>query len=113
MAETSLSRKRRERTTRHHRCDFGFLELLEEDFGISQFSLRQAFMGVPPAPKKQAIEVCEWATHRAGDPEEAGRMVRGWAKNRGVGMYHPAILGAQELTYEQTAHERRVREGRA
>ena len=50
------------RSTRHHRCDFEFLELLEEDFGISRFSLRQAFMGVPPAPKKQAIEVCEWAT---------------------------------------------------
>jgi hypothetical protein len=113
MAETSLSRKGRERTTRHHRCNFGFLELLEEDFGISQFSLRQAFMGVPPAPKKQAIEVCEWATRRAGNPEEAGRMVRGWAKNRAVGMYDPAILDALELTYEQSAHEQRVREGRA
>ena len=113
MAKASLSRKGRERTTRHHRCDYGFLELLEEDFGISQFSLRQAFMGVPPAPKKQAIEVCEWATRRAGDAEEAGRMIRGWARNRQVGMYHPAILDAPELTYEQTAHEQRVREGRA
>jgi hypothetical protein len=110
MAEKSLAG---ERSTRHHRCDYGFLELLEEDFGISQFSLRQAFMGVPPAPKKQAIEVCEWATRRAGDPEEAGRMVRGWAKNRQVGMYHPAILDAPELNYEQSAHEQRVREGQA
>jgi len=99
------------RSTRHHRCDYGFLELLEEDFGISQFSLRQAFMGVPPAPKKQASEVCEWATRCAGDPEEAGRMVRGWAKNRQVGMYHPAIVGAPELTWEQSAHERRVMRG--
>ena len=101
----------RKRSTRHHRCDYGFLKLLEEDFGISQFSLRQAFMGVPPAPKKQAIEVCEWAIRRAGDPEEAGRMVRGWAKNRGVGIYHQAIRNAPELTYEQSTHERRVREG--
>jgi hypothetical protein len=114
MAETSLSRKGRERTTRHHRCDYGFLELLEEDFGISQFSLRQAFMGVPPAPKKQAIEVCEWAIRvAAGDAEKAGDAIRGWAKNRGVGMYNPAILDAPELTNEQSAHERRVREGRA
>jgi hypothetical protein len=111
MAETSLSRKQRERTTRHHRCDFEFLELLEEDFGISQFCLRQAFMGVSPAPKRQAIAVCEWASEKAADPEEAGRMVQGWAKRRQVGMYHPAILDAPELTYEQSAHEQRVREG--
>jgi hypothetical protein len=108
MAKASVHR-----STRHHRCDFSFLELLEEDFGISQFSLRQAFMGVPPASKKQAIEVCEWATRRAGDAEEAGRMIRGWARNRQVGMYHPAILDAPELTYEQSAHERRMSEGRA
>ena len=76
MAEKSLAR---ERTTRHHRCDYPFLELLEEDFGIAQFSLRQAFMGVPPAPKKQAIAVCEWAVREASDPEEAGDLVRGWA----------------------------------
>jgi hypothetical protein len=114
MAETSLSRKGRKRTTRHHRCDFAFLELLKEDFGISQVSSRQAFMGVPPAPKKQAIEVCEWAIRVAGgDPEEAGRIVRGWARNRQVGMYHPTIVGAPELTYEQSAHEQRVREGQA
>jgi hypothetical protein len=111
MAEESLAG---ERSTRHHRCDYGFLELLEEDFGISQFSLRQAFMGVPAAPKKQAIEICEWAIRvTAGDAEEAGRMVRGWAKNRQVGMYDPAILDAPEPTYEQSAHEQRVREGRA
>jgi hypothetical protein len=110
MAEKSLARGR---STRHHRCDYSFLELLEEDFGVSQFSLRQAFMGVPPAPKKQAIEVCGWAIRRANNPEEVGRMVRGWARNRKVGMYDPAILDAPELTHEQSAHERRVREGRA
>jgi hypothetical protein len=109
MAESSVHR-----STRHHRCDYEFLDLLEEDFGISQFSLRQAFMGVPPAPKKQAIEVCEWAIRVASrDVEKASGAIRGWAKNRGVGMYHPAILGGPELTYEQTAHERALREGRA
>ena len=69
MAQKSLARGC---STCHHRCDYSFLELLEEDFGIRQFSLRQAFMGVPPAPKKQAIEVCEWAIRRADDPVEAG-----------------------------------------
>jgi len=109
MAETSVHR-----STRHHRCDYAFLELLEEDFGISQFSLRQALMGVPPASKKQAIEVCEWAIRvAASDAEKAGDAIRGWARNRQVGMYHPAILDAPELTYEQSAHEQRVREGRA
>jgi hypothetical protein len=68
-------------------------------------------MGIPPAPKKQAIEVCEWATRCADDPEQAGRMVRGWARNRKLGMYHPAILDAPELTWEQSAHERLAREG--
>jgi hypothetical protein len=97
MAEKSLAR---ECTTRHHRCDYEFLELLEEDFGISQFSLRRAFMGVPAAPKKQAIAVCEWATQKAkGDPEEAGDLIRGWARRRRVGMYHPAIQGAPPLTF--------------
>jgi hypothetical protein len=42
-------------STRHHRCDYEFLGLLESDFGIDLFSLNRAFMGVPPAPKRQAI----------------------------------------------------------
>jgi hypothetical protein len=114
VIEESVPRGSGERSTRHHRCDYSFLELLEEDFGIAQFSLRQAFMGVPPAPKKQAIELCEWAIRAAGgDAEKAGDALRGWAKNRKVGMYHPAILDAPELTWEQSAHDRRVREGRA
>ncbi len=48
MAKISLSRRTRPvRTTRPHRCDYFFLDLLEQDFGISQFSLQSAFMGVP------------------------------------------------------------------
>src|SRR5687767_1617925 len=60
------------RTTRHIRCDEDFLELLEEDFGIDAYSLVKAFMGVPPAAKKEAIALCEWAILSAGgDPERA------------------------------------------
>ena len=94
MAETSVHR-----TTRHHRVDEEFLTLLEEDYGIPAFSLRRAFLGMPPAPKKQATEVCEWATGKTNDPDEAGRMVRAWAKNRQVGQYHPAITGAPVPTF--------------
>jgi len=54
------------RSTRHHRYAFGFLEFLQDDFGITQFSLRQAFTGVATAPINQAIEVCEWASRPVG-----------------------------------------------
>lgn len=94
MAEGSVHR-----TTRHHRCDLRFLEVLFEDFGIGRFSLRAAFMGVPPAPKRQAIELCEWATEKAADPEEAGDLIRRWARNRKVGTYAPAIVGGPPLTF--------------
>ncbi len=113
MAKSSLPRGRRTaRTTRHLRCDYLFLELLEEDFGISQFSLRSAFMGVPPATKKQAIALCEWAIRVAGsDPEKAGDALCAWAKKNEAGSYDPRLLDAPELTWEQAEHERRVREG--
>jgi hypothetical protein len=114
MAKISLSRKTRTvRTTHHHRCDYSFLDLLEQDFGISQFSLQSVFMGVPSAPKRQAIALCELAINAAGgDPEEAGDLLRAWAKKQGVGSYNPRLIEAPELTWEQTAHQRAVREGR-
>jgi len=49
------------RSTRHHRADYRFLGLLDEDFGIDLYSLNKVFMGVPCAPKRQAIALCEWA----------------------------------------------------
>lgn len=101
MAEESVAREARtrreriERTTRRHRCDYAFLELLGEDFGIRQFPLRCAFMGRPPAPKKQAIALCEWATRASGgDADKAGEALRGWARKNGRGMHRPAITGA-------------------
>lgn len=106
MAEASVHHANG--STRNHRVDEEFLLLLEEDFGIPAFSLHRAFLGMPPAPKRQAIEVCEWAKGKTDDPEEAGRMVRGWARRRGVGQYHPAITGAPETTYEQNEHERQI-----
>jgi hypothetical protein len=97
MAEKGLARVR---STRHHRCVRSFPELLEEDSGISQFSLRQAFMGCPAASKKRAIAHCGWAIWTAGgDVERAGEALRGWAKKNGRGMYHPAITDAPPLTF--------------
>jgi hypothetical protein len=63
-------------STRHHRVDDRFLELLEEDFGIPEFALSIAFMGFPAEPKKQAIHLCEWAS-RADDPTRA---LLAWAR---------------------------------
>lgn len=93
-----IYREKVERARR--RCDYRFLELLEEDYSIRQFHLRAAFMGVPPARKLDAIAVCERAIAEADDPEEAGEMVRQWAKERKVGSYHPAIIGAPPLTFD-------------
>ena len=84
-----------------HRVDEEFLQLLEEDYGIGQFSLRRAFLGCPPATKKQAIEVCEvFAKKVDGDPDEAGRMIRAWAQSLKVGQYHPAIQGGPALMFD-------------
>ena len=73
------------RTTRHHRVDPDFLELLEEDFGIPFYALRNAFYGVPPAPKREAIALCEWAV-RADDP---ARALLGWARKNHRGAFRP------------------------
>jgi hypothetical protein len=96
MAEKSVRRD----STRHHRCDEAFLELLELDFGIPQFFLRAAFMGSPPAPMKQSIKVCQWAVRAAaGDPEEAGKALRAWARKRGVGTYDPRLNDPEPPTF--------------
>ena len=81
------------------RCDYDFLDLLEEDYGIRQFHLRSAFMGIPSARKLDAIAVCERAIAETDDPEDAGDLVRQWARKRKVGMYHPALTGAPPLTF--------------
>ena len=73
------------RTTRHHRCDEDFIELLEEDFGIPYFALRNAFMGIPAEPKKEAIALCEWAS-KADDP---ARALLAWARKNGRGAFRP------------------------
>jgi len=86
--------------------DYEFLGLLNEDFGIDLFSLNRAFMGVPPAPKKQAISLCEWAVRSAkGDVDEAGKALRAWAKKNGKGQYDRRLVEAPPLTWEQTEHE--------
>jgi hypothetical protein len=87
----------RTRTMRHIRCDLDFLELLEEDFGISQFSLRRAFMGVPTEPKVRAIRICEWAIRSAkGDGDEAGDALRAWAREHRHGQYAPHLVDAPD-----------------
>jgi hypothetical protein len=109
MATTKDSAPPARRTTRRHRVDENFLALLEEDFGIDLYSLNKAFMGVPPAPKKQAISLCEWAIHSAGgDPDKAGDALRAWAKKHGKGTYDRRLLDAPEVTYEANEHERSI-----
>ncbi len=96
MASTTIAQPRYP-STRHHRCDYEFLGLLEEDFGLDLYSLNKAFMGCPPAPKKAAIALCEWAIRASkGDVEEAGKALRAWAKKNGKGAYDRRLLEAPE-----------------
>ena len=83
MATTESSAPPRTRTTRRHRCDLDFLELLEEDFGIPHYALLNAFMGVPAEPKRRAISLCEWAS-KADDP---ARALLAWARKNGRGTF--------------------------
>jgi Zn-dependent peptidase ImmA (M78 family) len=91
----------RQRSSRHHRVDEDFLAILEEDFGISQFALRRAFLGMPPVPKKQAIELCEWATRSAAgaDPDEAGDALRAWARKNRRGQFDPRLQDGEPMTF--------------
>jgi hypothetical protein len=115
MATSSVARtgfagtRRSVRSTRHHRCDYPFLELLKEDYGIDASSLHKAFMGVPAAPKKQAISLCEWAVRAApGDVGEAGDALRAWARKHGAGTYSRRLVEGPELTYEHNDFLRSV-----
>lgn len=80
---------RRAPSTRHHRVDDDFLELLFEDFGIPRFALSSAFLGFPAEPKKGAIALCEWAV-RADDP---ARALLAWARKNGRGTFRPDLAG--------------------
>lgn len=95
MIEKSVSR----RSSRHHRVDEEFVALLHEDFGIPTFSLSAALIGVPSVPKKEAIAICEWAVHAAGDPDKAGDALRAWAKKHGKGGYNEGIVNGPENTF--------------
>lgn len=87
-------------TTRQYRCDEDFLEILHEDFGISIFALSRAFLGMPPAPKRQAIALCEWATRTAGrDPVEASDALRAWATKNRCGQYDPRLQDGEPMTF--------------
>jgi hypothetical protein len=54
---------------------------LEEDFGIPEFALSNAFMGFPAKPKKSASAPCEWAS-RADDP---ARALLAWVRKNYLG----------------------------
>ena len=100
MATTESSAPPAHRTTRHHRVDEDFLELLEDDFGISQYALWSALMGVPAAPKREAISLCEWAIRAAhGDADEAGDALRAWARKHKVGVYDPRMQDGEPVTF--------------
>ena len=85
MDTAKSSAPTRTRSTRHHRVDDDFLELLEEDFGIAYFALSLAFMGVPAEPKKQAIALCEWAIRT----DEPARALLAWARKNHRGTFRP------------------------
>jgi hypothetical protein len=57
--------------------------LFEEDFGIPQFALSNAFMGFPRESKKSAIALCEWAV-RTDDPTRA---LLAWARKNHRGTF--------------------------
>jgi hypothetical protein len=83
LIDQSLAPKR---TTRHHRCDDHFLDLLEEDFPtIPRVALTSALMGFPAAPKRRAISLCEWAA-RCDNP---ARALLAWARKNGRGAFAP------------------------
>ena len=81
--------RRRLGSTRHHRVDWDFLELLEEDFGIPRYALHNAFMGFPAEPKKEAIALCEWAV-RCEDP---ARALLAWARKSRRDTFRPDVVG--------------------
>jgi hypothetical protein len=72
-------------STRHHRCDEDFLNLLEEDFGIPRYALSTALMGCPREPKKSCIALCEWAS----STNNPGRALMAWARKNGRGTFRP------------------------
>ncbi len=82
---------RRPPSTRHHRVDDEFLELLEEDFSIPRYALVNAFFGVPAEPKKEAIALCEWAARVA--PDGPARALLSWARKHGRGTFRPDVAG--------------------
>ncbi len=75
------------RTTRHHRVDHDFVALLEDDFGIARHALINAFMGVPAAPKREAIALCKWAVRVA--PDDPARALLAWARKNRRGTFRP------------------------
>ena len=95
-------------STRHHVTDERFAALLEGDFGISAFAAH-SLIG---CPKKAAIMVCAWAESNIADADDRSAAVRAWARKRGVGQFDRRLIDAPAETYEQTAHERAVREER-
>lgn len=90
-------------STRHHRCDPDFLELLHEDFGIQRFSLQSALIGAPSVPKKEAIAICAWAVRVTPNLDDAGDALRAWARKNNKGSYHPNIINAPLLHDDEEA----------
>ncbi len=76
----SLPKNQVKPSTRHHVVDHRFAAILEDDFGIETSVILDALIG---SPQKQAIFICEWASH-TGDPAYA---LRCWARRRGRGAY--------------------------
>lgn len=92
MIEQSIAQRG---STRHHRTDPAFADLLAEDFGLSPFAAH-ALVG---APKRASIAVCQWATDNITDPDDRGKAVRAWARKRGVGVFDERLIDHEPPTY--------------
>jgi len=72
---------------------------LEEDFGLPEFALSNAFMGFPAKPKKSAIAPCE----RAFRADEPARALPAWVRKnyRGTSL----AFGATPIAHAATISE--------
>ncbi len=73
-----------EYSTRQIRVDYRFAGLLEQDFGISAYTIHKALIG---SPQRAAIAICEWA---AGTDDPAKALTNYARKNR-TGSYRPEV----------------------
>jgi hypothetical protein len=103
MNRGSVQEKAKKLTTREY-------DQIEEMTGISSLVLIECFADVE---RNEALEVLKAALRRGESAGEWGSYCRQWARRNKRGFYRPGFMDGYRLTWEQTAHERRVRNGGA